>query len=195
MALKHCPNTDPVTRLAVLLHDIGKPQTFRQDETGLITFYNHEVIGARIAKQIGYRLRLSKKQIDKLYTLVRWHQFTVDEHQTDSALRRFIRHVTPEYLDDMLALRVGDRLGGGALETSWRLELFKQRLEEVQQQPFGIADLKVDGYDVMRELNIHPGPHIGSTLAALFQAVDEGSLVNEKEALIDYMRNHLNPKA
>lgn len=188
MALKHCPSSDPVVRLATLLHDIGKVKTFRKDNTGLITFYNHEVVSAREARQISYRLKLSKKQIDKIVTLVRWHQFTVDERQTDSALRRFIRHVGKENLEDMLALRIGDRLGGGARETSWRLELFKKRLEEVQKQPFTVADLKINGHDIMKELNVKPGPVIGKTLDALFAEVETGSLLNERETLLKRMK-------
>ncbi len=185
MALKNCPSDDPVVRLATLLHDIGKPKTFRKDEaSGLITFFNHEVAGAKIVKEIAARLRLSRKQSEKLITLVRWHQFTVDERQTDSALRRFIRRVGKENLPDMLALRIGDRLGGGARETSWRLELFKKRLEEVQKQPFTVADLKVNGHDVMKELNTTPGPIIGKILDQLFAEVEQGALPNEREALL-----------
>ncbi len=184
MALKHCPSKDPLVRLATLVHDIGKPETHKKDETGLITFYNHEVAGARIAKTIAERLRLSRKDSEKLFILVRWHQFTVDERQTDSALRRFIRHVGKDNLEDMLALRIGDRLGGGARETSWRLELFKKRLEEVQKQPFSIADLKINGHDVMKELGIQPGPIIGKVLNQLFAEVETGTVPNERETLL-----------
>lgn len=189
MALKYAPTKDPIVRLATLLHDIGKPATFRKDQTGLITFFNHEVVGMRIAKKIVERLRLSKKQSEKILTLVRWHQFTVDERQTDSAVRRFIRRVGKENLDDMLALRIGDRLGGGALETSWRLELFKKRLEEVQLQPFSIKDLKVNGYDVMTVLDVKPGPIIGQTLEALFKEVEEGTFQNEREVLLERIKS------
>ncbi|MBI2404954.1 CCA tRNA nucleotidyltransferase [Candidatus Gottesmanbacteria bacterium] len=185
MAVKFCPSSDPIVRLATLLHDVGKPKTFQKEEkTGVITFYNHEVVGANIAKEIARRLRLSKKQSEKLVTLIRWHQFTVDERQTDSALRRLIRRVGKENLDDMLALRIGDRLGGGALETSWRLELFKKRLEEVQKQPFTVADLNINGHDVMRELNCAPGPMVGKLLNQLFTEVEAGTLPNERDALL-----------
>lgn len=184
MAMKFCPSPDPIVRLATLLHDIGKPPTFHKDETGLITFYNHEMAGAKIAKIICNRLRLSKKDTDKIVTLIRWHQFSVDERQTDSAIRRFIRHVGKENLEDILALRIGDRLGGGARETSWRLELYKKRLEEVQKQPFSVKDLKVNGFDVMNILVCKPGPIIGQTLDALFKEVDEGTLVNDRDLLL-----------
>ncbi|MEK7593025.1 MAG: HDIG domain-containing metalloprotein [Patescibacteria group bacterium] len=188
IALKNCPSHDTITRLATLLHDIGKPQTRRVDDEGVVTFFNHEVVGAGIAKRIAYRLKLSKKQTDKLVTLIRWHQFSVDERQTDSAIRRSIRRTTLEYLPDMLALRIGDRLGGGALETSWRLELYKKRLEEVQKQPFSVSDLKVSGHDVMEILSIKPGPAVGKILSELFSKVEAGTLVNERETLIEKMK-------
>lgn len=190
MALKFCPSADPVVRLATLLHDIGKPKTFHKDNTGLITFYNHEVAGTRIARSIVERLRLSKKQTELVLTLVRWHQFSVDERQTDAALRRFIRRVGKENLEAMLALRIGDRLGGGALETSWRLELYKKRLVEVQKQPFTVHDLLVDGHDVMHELGVKPGPIIGKILDQLFAEVEAGTLKNEREALLARMHEY-----
>ncbi len=187
MALKHCPSADPIVRLATLLHDIGKIKTFKV-LNGVITFYNHEVVSAKIAKGILGRLKFSRRDTEKVLTLIRWHQFTVDERQTDTALRRFIRHVGKENLDDMLALRIGDRLGGGAAETSWRLELFKKRLEVVQKQPFTVADLKISGFDVMKALNVKPSPIIGKALNQLFSEVESDKLSNEKEILLTRLK-------
>ncbi|OGG05036.1 hypothetical protein A2Z33_07180 [Candidatus Gottesmanbacteria bacterium RBG_16_52_11] len=184
MALKYCPSGDPVVRLATLLHDIGKVETAKTDPQGIVTFYNHEVNGARAAVKIAGRLKLTKKHTEKLVTLVRWHQFSVDERQTDSAIRRIIRRIGTENLEDMLALRTGDRLGGGAKETSWRLELFRNRLEEVQKQPFSVSDLKVNGHDVMKILEVAPGPVVGKVLGELFAEVENGKLSNERDALI-----------
>jgi UTP:GlnB (protein PII) uridylyltransferase len=93
------------------LHDVGKPFVVGKDEKGLVTFYNHEIVGAKIAREIAGRLRLSKKDREKIVTLVRWHMFTVDEKATDAAIRRFIRRVGVENIRDMLDLRVADRLG------------------------------------------------------------------------------------
>ncbi len=187
-ALKNCPSIDPVVRFATLLHDIGKVQTYKKDDTGLITFFNHEVVSARLVKAITARLRFSKKDAEKIYTLVRWHQFSVDERQTDSAIRRFIRRVGIDNLDDMLALRIGDRLGGGALETSWRLELFKKRLIEVQKQPFSVTDLHVSGFDVMKQFDCQPGPIVGKVLNHLFAEVETGKITNDKELLLQRIK-------
>lgn len=185
MSLKHCPSEDPITRLASLLHDIGKSKTFRQDEkTGIITFYNHEVVGTQMTKTIADRLRLSAKQKEKLVRLVQYHQFTVTETQTDKAIRRFIREVGPEYLQDILDVRTADRIGSGAKPTSWRLDLFKKRLIEVQKIPFQVKDLKINGNDVMEILDVKPGPEVGTVLDNIFNDVEEGRLKNDKEILI-----------
>ena len=60
--------------------------------------------------------------------------FSVNENQTDSAIRRFIKNIGPENVPEILTLRKADRLGGGATETSWRFEKFKARIVEVQKQ-------------------------------------------------------------
>jgi len=184
LSLKYCKSEDPIVKLATLIHDVGKPLVVKKQKDGTITFYNHEVLGASIASNIGRRLRLSKKDQERLVTLVRWHQFTVDERQTDSAIRRFIKNVGKENLQDILDLRVGDRLGGGARETSWRLEKFKKRLAEVQKQPFSVRDLKINGHDVIKTLNIHPGPLVGRILNQLFKEVVEDKKKNERKYLL-----------
>lgn len=195
MSLKYCPSKKPIVRLAVLLHDIGKVVTFKKDEkTGLITFYNHEVVGAEMVKKIADDLRLSKKEKEKLYLLVRFHQFTVSELQTDKAIRRFIRNVGKENLKDILDLRTADRLGSLAKPTSWRLELFKKRLKEVQKEPFKITDLEIDGYDVMKILSIKPGPKVGQVLKTIFNEVVEKKIENKREILLKRIEQFKNEK-
>jgi len=186
LSLKHVAdkNEDPLVRFATLIHDIGKPQTYKKLDSGVVTFYNHEVTGARIAKRIAERFRFSNKEKGLLWILVRHHQFTVDEFQTDKALRRFIRKVGLENVPDILDLRTGDRLGSGSRETSWRTEEFKSRLVEVQKQPFGIHDLKIKGDDVMKELNLSPGPKVGNILKQLFDKVEDKEIPNEKKELL-----------
>lgn len=184
MSLKHCPSDDPIVRLAALIHDLGKVATFKKQANGTITFYNHEVVSTSIARNFAQRFRFSKKDRQKLVTLVRWHQFTVDERQTDSAIRRFIRNVGKDNLKHILDLRVGDRLGGGARETSWRLEKFKKRLIEVQKQPFSVTDLKVSGHDVMKILGLNSGPMVGRVLNQIFKEVVEEGVPNERKILL-----------
>ncbi len=188
-SLRHCKSADPITRLATLIHDVGKVKTQRIYPDGRITFYNHEMESAKIASKIADRLRFSNAEKDKFLRLVRWHQFTVDERQTDSAIRRFIKNVGLENIPDMIALRVGDRLGGGARETSWRLEEYKARILEVQQQPFSIPDLKINGLDVMEIKKVPSGPMVGKYLQILFDEVVEKGLANEREVLMERLKS------
>ncbi|MDA1079684.1 MAG: HDIG domain-containing protein [bacterium] len=189
-ALAECPSHDPVVKLATLLHDVGKPETF-DISGGSPSFYNHEVVGARTAKRIAERLKLSKKDIDRMFILVRYHMFHYQPDMSDAAVRRFMRKVGLANIDDILDVREGDRLGSGARKTSWRLEEFKQRMIAELHQPFAITDLAVDGDDLMRELELHPGPMIGKILQALFEVVLENPEKNEKQTLLGLARELL----
>lgn len=185
MSLKFCPSKDAIVRFATLLHDVGKASVANVTEEGVRTFYNHEVAGARIARDIAQRLHLSKEQREKLYLLVRWHQFSVGEDQTDKALRRFIKNIGTSNVEYMMDLRIGDRLGGGLQEAeSWRLKLFRKRLKDVLKKPFTVADLKVSGHDVMKILDLKPGPKVGEVLNKLFEEVADDSKKNKSEYLL-----------
>ncbi len=187
MSMKLCPSIDPIVKFAALIHDIGKPFCQSKDENGLIIFYNHEIVGAKIAYQICERLKFSKKEREKITKLIRWHMFSVDEEQTDAAVRRFIRKVGIDNIKDMIDLRIGDRLGSGIPEEraeSWRLKKFKERVEkELAPAAFSINNLAVDGNDIMRILNIKPSRKIGEILQKLFGEVDGHLELNTKEYL------------
>jgi putative nucleotidyltransferase with HDIG domain len=188
-SLENCPSKDPLVRFATLLHDIGKPKVQGRDSKGAITFYNHEVVGARMAREIGNRLHLSRQQREKLIALVRWHQFTVDESTTPAAVRRFIRRVGVENIKDIIDLRIGDRLGGGLKEaTGWRLRRFMKMIDEELHPPFKVTDLAISGHDVMRELGIGQGPKVGQILNQLFEEVVEQKDKNTREYLLKRLK-------
>lgn len=189
MSLANCPSDNVTVRLATLLHDVGKAKVAKVTAEGVRTFYNHEVVGAKQAVEIAERWHLSKDQRDQLFKLVRWHQFSVSEDQTDSAIRRFIKNVGPELVEEMIALRIGDRLGGGLEEAeSWRLKLFRKRIKEVMTKPFNVSDLKINGDDVMKVLKLKPGPVVGRILSELFSEVLEDSKKNTKAYLTSRMK-------
>ena len=190
LSLKHTPSKDPIIRFATLIHDVAKPRIATTDKEGYVIFHNHEIEGARMAGEIAERLRFSRKERQKIVTLVRWHMFTVDEHTSDSAVRRFIRRVGVENIQDMIDLRIGDRLGSGtATAESWRLKLFKKRIEEqLAPAPFSINDLAVDGNDVMKTLGIKPSKKVGEILQQLFEEVDEDLSKNNKDYLLSRIK-------
>ncbi len=183
-SLRNCPSPDPVVRLATLVHDVAKPIVVKNaGQREKVTFHNHEVVGARVAKKISERLRLSKKDQDLIFTLVRWHMFSYDKMMTDAAIRRFIKNVGRENIHKMMMLRVGDRLGGGSKATSWRLTELQKRIGEQLYQPMSLKDLQIDGSSVMRILKVGPGPKVGKILNVLFDEVMEDTSKNTKEYL------------
>lgn len=216
-SLAHCPSSDPLLRLATFLHDVGKPASkkwrcsrcgwvmkekeltvgdglkcprceFETDTREATTFYGHEVIGARMVEEIGKRLKLSKSQIKKLVTLVRWHMFAYQPEMTDASIRRFIKRVGKENINNMMLLRVGDRKGGGSKTTSWRLQELQKRIGEQLFEPMEVKDLVVNGKDVMEELKIKPGPKIGSIMNKLFEEVIEDTTKNNKKYLLSRIK-------
>lgn len=182
-SLKYCPSSDPIVRLATLIHDIGKAKTQKIDHDQ-ITFYNHEIISAHIAKKLAEKLKFSNDQKEKLVTLVRYHMFHYQTHNTDASVRRFMKKVGLKYIDDILDLREGDRLGSGARKTSWRLEEFKARIIEQLNQPFAVTDLEIDGHDLMTTFQLQPGPILGKILNHLMAVVLKKPELNTKDFLL-----------
>lgn len=190
MSMHECPSHDAIVRFATLLHDIGKAKVADITAEGVRTFYNHEVVGGRQALRIADRLHFSNDDREKIYKLVRWHQFSVNENQTDKALRRFLKNIGLDLVDDMMDLRVGDRVGGGVQEPEgWRLKLFRERLKEVLKKPFTVSDLKVNGRDVMKILDMKPGPKVGEILNKLFDVVLEDDKKNDRKYLLSELEN------
>jgi tRNA nucleotidyltransferase (CCA-adding enzyme) len=183
-AIANCPSKDPIVRLATLLHDIAKPHTYKEID-GAPTFYNHEIVGSRMAKKIAKRLRLSKDDVNRIFILVRYHMFYYQPDHTDASVRRFMRKVGLENINDILDLREADRLGSGANKTSWRLEEMKERMISQLHQPFAIKDLAINGHDLMDHFQLKPGPKLGEILNKLFELVLENPEMNTKSTLLE----------
>ena len=171
-------------RMAALLHDIGKPKTKRGE--GLdATFYGHEVVGAKMTSQILDRLRFSKKDIEKITRLVRYHLFyyNVDE-VSESSVRRLVRQVGPENMEELLQVRMADRIGSGVPKAEpYKLRHLKYVVEKVSKDPISAKMLIVTGNSVMSRLGISPGPKIGHILDILLGYVLNDPKKNKKEWL------------
>lgn len=171
-------------RLAALLHDIGKPDT-KHGEGPNSTFYNHEVVGAKITKKILNRLKFSNKQIDKIYILVRYHLFYYNTDEvTESSVRRLVKNVGPENMEELIELRTCDRIGSGVPKAEpYKLRHLKYIIEKVSRDPISAKMVAVKGEDVMRILNIAPSPKIGQVLTILLDEVLDDPARNSKEYL------------
>ena len=171
-------------RLAALFHDIAKPRTKRGKGPNA-TFYGHEVVGAKMTAQILNRLKFSKKDIEKIVKLVRYHLFyyNVDEVKEPS-VRRLVRQVGPENMEELLQVRMADRIGSGVPKAEpYKLRHLKYIIEKVSQDPISVKRLKVSGNEVIKILKIKPGPRIGQILDILLGYVLSDPNKNKKEFL------------
>ncbi len=171
-------------RLSALLHDIAKPHT-KKMINGQATFYGHEVVGSKIAKNILTDLKFSKDIINKVTKLVRWHMFFSDTEEISlSAVRRMVRNVTPELIWDLIDVRTADRIGTGRpKEVPYRLRKYKSMIEEVMRDPISVKQLRVNGGEIMKLTGAPAGPHIGFILEILLSEVLENPKLNEKDYL------------
>ena len=173
-------------RLSALFHDIGKPATRRwSSEKNDWTFHGHDVVGEKMTKKILERLKFSKKQIEKIVKLVRWHLFFSDTEQiTLSAVRRMVRNVGEENIWGLMDVRESDRIGMGRPKANpYRLRKYKSMVEEALRDPISVKMLKIDGDKIMEVIQETPGPKIGYILHAILEEVLENPKLNTIEEL------------
>lgn len=171
-------------RLAALFHDIGKPIT-KEGEGPEATFYSHEIIGAKMTKKILERLRYSKQIVNKVVHLVKNHMFYLEiDKVTPSAVRRFVKRVGEENLEDLFKLREADRIGSGVPKAvPYRLRYLKYLIEKVHLEPIKPNMLKINGNDII-SLGIPQGPKVGWILKALLEEVIDDPSKNKREYLL-----------
>lgn len=181
-------NFNKYVRLASLFHDIGKPRAKRGQGPNA-TFYGHEIVGARMTAQILNRLRFSKKDIEKIVKLVRYHLFyyNVDE-VTEASVRKLVRNVGPENIDELLEVRMADRIGSGCPKAEpYKLRHLRYVIERVSKDPISVKMLKLSGDNIMKILSIKPGPKIGWILDILFGYV----LIDPKKNKKDFLEKEI----
>jgi len=185
LSLKNCQSPKLEVRLAALLHDIAKPQT-KRGEGEFATFYNHDHVGARVARKILERLRFSNEIINKVSLLIDNHMFYYNPDEvTESSVRRLIQKVGLENMKDLIDVRIADRLGSGVPKAKpYKLRHLEYIIEKVSTDAVSVRMLKVNGNDLMKNLKIKPGPKIGAILDVLLSEVIEDASKNEKEFLL-----------
>jgi len=186
LSLKYAAENDfnNHVRIASLLHDVGKPRV-KRGEGEEATFYNHEVVGAEMTSKILNRLKFSKKDIEKIRKLVRYHLFyyNVDE-VGESSVRRLVRGVGKENMNELLQVRMADRIGSGVPKAEpYKLRHLRYLVEKVSRDPISVKMLEVGGEEVIETLDVSPGPEIGKILEILLGYVIDDPEKNNKEFL------------
>lgn len=169
----HAP--DIANRMAALLHDIGKPKTRRFEPGGKVSFHHHDVVGAKMIRKRLTDLRYSKDVVDSVSLLVelhlRFHGYG-EGVWTDSAVRRYVRDAGPELERLHILTRSdcttrnkakADRLRRAYEELEWRIDELAAAEELDSTRP------DLDGNEIMRILDVGPGPVIGKAYKFLLE--------------------------
>ncbi|HEX2844036.1 MAG TPA: polynucleotide adenylyltransferase, partial [Candidatus Limnocylindria bacterium] len=153
-------------------------------------FIGHEETGAEMAAAVLDRLRLPHADVSRITHLVRQHMFAYAPDWTDAAVRRFVRRVGPDALDDLFALRAADNLASGVTEPArGGIDELRSRIADVAAAaPLATHQLAIDGFDLQAALGLPPSPEIGRLLGELLEATIEDPALNERETLLDLAR-------
>lgn len=176
---------DQVVRYTMLLHDIGKPDCMRLDESGRGHFRGHPVQSARMAEQMLRRLRLDNRTRACIVRLVEWHDRPIAA--TDPAVRRCLRALGEEDLRRLLAVKRADNLAQAPAYQGRQREL--DQVEAVldrlvkENACVSLRQLAVSGRDLLA-LG-YAGPAVGRELNQLLDVVVDGAVPNERASLLD----------
>jgi poly(A) polymerase len=176
-------SADMVVRLASLLHDIGKPATRRFEAGGVVTFYHHDVVGAKLAKKRLRELRFDNDTIAAVARLIELHLrfFGYSEQAwSDSAVRRYVRDAGDhlERLHILVRADVTTRNKRKAERLSFAYDDLEARIAELAElEELQSIRPELDGEEIMAILDVPPGRVVGEAYAFLLEVrLDEGEI-------------------
>ena len=187
-----CP-PDPLLRLAALLHDAAKPDSKRfSARRREFTFLRHDLEAAPLVERAALRLRLSRRDADRVVRLVRHHLLYPERLASARSIRRMLRRVGRDILDDLLSLRRADYASRTPDQSAPAVWLDAERRVRELAESEGAVErnrgLAIRGKDVMEALGIEGGPDVGRWLRRAERRAVEHPEQNERELLLEWLR-------
>jgi len=183
---------DPILKLALLLHDVGKVATKHfNPEINDYNFLGHETVGAKMAVKIMKRLKFSTGDIERVDNIIRHHMYYFTEDTKDKTIKKFMS--LPEF-KNILRARLADRkanLAKKGVPYSFKKLIRKIRVIQTTKQPVTVKDLAINGRDLM-DLGLKPGPLFGRFLNNALELVLEQPEQNQKEILLEFAKREFN---
>lgn len=183
---------DPVIRLTMLLHDIGKPSVKRTDENGRDHFKTHADAGEKIAAEVLSKLKVSNNIYNKVTTLIKYHQSV--ENVNDVKIKHWFNKIGEEYTLSLFDVRIADLKAHnlGKKEVLFEIERLMSLEEEAKmiikrREPYKISELAVNGHDLI-SLGFS-GRDIGDKLSEILTLVMDGRLKNTKKDILNFLKN------
>lgn len=187
-AVSNYTGEDTVVNVTLLLHDIGKPNCYTEDERGG-HFHGHGVVSRDIAEGVLTKLRFDNQTKADVLELVLFHDSVIEP--TPKTVRRWLNKIGPEQFYRLLEVRMADILAHSKDTQASRIERCNALRTIVgdileQQQCYTVKDLAVNGYDVMQS-GVPEGKEVGAALNEILDKVIGGELENERSALLAYL--------
>jgi len=181
-------------RWAALMHDIGKPKSKRWDPAAGWTFYNHNLIGAKMVPGIFRRLKLPlDQQMKYVKKMVELHMRPIviaDEEVTDSAVRRLLNDADDD-IDDLLILCEADITSKNQVRKQKfhdNYRLVREKIEELKKKDYKrLFQPCVDGNEIMQIFGLKPSQEVGTLKSCIKEAVLDGQVPNEREPLLELL--------
>lgn len=205
LAVNNCKTKDLVTRLTLLLHDIGKPFSYQDEElnTGSIFkirhFKGHAKVSSEMADRILRKYKFDNSTREKVVELIQYHDAEINYNK--SAIKRWLNRIGKEQLVRLIDIKICDSKAQNLTKTYNRihdLEKLYNLIDEVllEESCFKLKDLAINGND-LKEIGIKEGKNIGSILNILLNEVIDDNISNDKDELLKhamYLNGLLNIK-
>jgi len=178
----------PLLRLTGYLHDAGKPSAFNG-----INYKGHDKIGSEIVSEELRELKFSTDEIKFITNLIEMHMVYLKE-LSPKGIRRLNANLHKRNMNwkDLVQLRLADRVGNLKKSNYSRQDIKKYVLninrQLIEKPTFSIKDLDIDGHEVMRIMDLKPGPEVGRILNHLFEKVLESPEFNNNNQLRTFLR-------
>jgi poly(A) polymerase len=179
---------DLISRMAALLHDIGKPATRRLEPGGAVTFYHHDIVGSKLAKKRLKELRFDNDTIKAVSLLIELHLRFFgysDQQWSDSAVRRYVRDAGEQLTRLHILTRsdVTTRNKRKAERLSFAYDDLEKRIAEIsEKEELNSMRPDLNGEQIMQILEIEAGPEVGKAYKYLLELRIENGPLGEQEA-------------
>lgn len=175
-------------RLAMLLHDIGKPLALEVDEEGITHFHGHPGISAQLAGEILRRLRFDNDTVATVSRLVEYHDYGNNTMPDMRMVRRAVNKIGEDIFPLLMHVRLADTMAQSDYKRQEKLEAlesWKQLYEQIceKKQCLSLKTLAVKGSDLIAA-GMQPGKELGDVLQELLNYVLDYPEKNEKDILL-----------